>query len=302
MEHKLDLHALSDFNLVAVHGGFGRASRRSGRAKATLSRRVAELEQSLGVRLIERGGRSLRLTEEGRTLHERTQGLLAEIAEVREAIVLGAATPRGRLRVSAPTLFAQIALGRIGARFALAYPEVQLEIVAEDRLVDPVDEGYDVVIRVDPAPDQLLVGRSFLRDERLVVAPPGMVLATRPKAGAREIPVRAVLLSATRADVLWRMRSGQGVSVHLRPEPVLRLSSLSMVRDAVVAGAGVALLPKMLVADDVASGRMLQWGQQEGPAVEIWALHSSRRLVGAKVRAFLEVLERSFPKKVFSGR
>ncbi len=302
MERKLDLHALSDFNLVAVHGGFGRASRRSGRAKATLSRRVAELEQSLGVRLIERGGRSLRLTEEGRTLHERTQGLLAEIAEVREAIVVGAATPRGRLRVSAPTLFAQIALGRIGARFALAYPEVQLEIVAEDRLVDPVDEGYDVVIRVDPAPDQLLVGRSFLRDERLVVAPPGMALAARPKGGAREIPVRAVLLSATRPDVLWRMRSGQGVSVHLRPEPVLRLSSLSMVRDAVLAGAGVALLPKMLVADDVASGRMLQWGQQEGPAVEIWALHSSRRLVGAKVRAFLEVLERSFPKKVFSGR
>jgi DNA-binding transcriptional LysR family regulator len=298
----VDLHALSDFNLVAVHGGFGRASRRSGRAKATLSRRVAELEQSLGVRLIERGGRSLRLTEEGRTLHERTQGLLAEIAEVREAIVLGAATPRGRLRVSAPTLFAQIALGRIGARFALAYPEVQLEIVAEDRLVDPVDEGYDVVIRVDPAPDQLLVGRSFLRDERLVVAPPGMALPARPKGGAREIPVRAVLLSATRPDVLWRMRSGQGVSVHLRPEPVLRLSSLSMVRDAVLAGAGVALLPKMLVADDVASGRMLQWGQQEGPAVEIWALHSSRRLVGAKVRAFLEVLERSFPTKVFSGR
>ena len=302
VEQTVDLQALTDFNLVAAHGGFGRASRHCGRAKATLSRRVAELEQSLGVRLIERGGRELRLTDEGRTLHERTQGLLAEIAEVREAIVLGAATPRGRLRVSAPTLFAQIALGRIGARFALAYPEVQLEIVAEDRLVDPVDEGYDVVIRVDPAPDQLLVGRSFLRDERWVVAPPGMALAARPKGGAREIPVRAVVLSTTRPDVLWRMTSGQGVSVHLRPQPVLRLSSLSMVRDAVLAGAGVALLPKMLVADDVASGRMVQWGPQEGPAVEIWALHSSRRLVGAKVRAFLEVLERSFPKKVFSGR
>jgi len=302
VEQTVDLQALTDFNLVAAHGGFGRASRHSGRAKATLSRRVAELEQSLGVRLIERGGRELRLTDEGRTLHERTQGLLAEIAEVRETIVLGAATPRGRLRVSAPTLFAQIALGRIGARFALAYPEVQLEIVAEDRLVDPVDEGYDVVIRVDPAPDQLLVGRSFLRDERWVVAPLGMALAARQKGGAREIPVRAVVLSTTRPDVLWRMTSGRGMSVHLRPEPVLRLSSLSMVRDAVLAGAGVALLPKMLVADDVASGRMVQWGQQEGPAVQIWALHSSRRLVGAKVRAFLEVLERSFPKKVFSGR
>jgi DNA-binding transcriptional LysR family regulator len=300
MEHSMDLQALTDFNLVAAHGGFGRASRRSGRAKATLSRRVAELEQSLGARLIERGGHTLRLTEEGQTLHERTQGLLAEIAEAAEAVVLGASIPRGRLRVSAPTLFAHIALGRIGARFALAYPEVQLEIVAEDRRVDPVEDGYDLVIRVDPAPDQLLVGRPFLRDERLIVASPEFGRPVRPKEGAKETPVRAVLLSAARADVLWHMTSERRPTVHLRPEPVLRLSSLSMVRDAVLASAGAALLPKMLVADDIAAGRLVRWGKQEGPAVEIWALHSSRRLVGAKVRAFLEVLEQAFPKKIFS--
>jgi DNA-binding transcriptional LysR family regulator len=295
----MDLQALTDFNLVAVHGGFGRASRLSGRAKATLSRRVAELEQSLGARLIERGGHTLRLTEEGRALHERTQGLLSEIAEAGEAIALGASTPRGRLRVSAPTLFAHVALGRIGARFALAYPEVRLEIVAEDRIVDPVDDGYDLVIRVDPSPDQLLVGRPFLRDERLVVASPGMERPARPKGEAREIPVRAVLLSATPADGVWRMRSGNGTTMLLRPEPVLRLSSLWMLRDAVLAGAGAAMLPKMLVADDIASGRLVQWGKQEGPAVEIWALHSSRRLVGVKIRAFLEVVEQSFPAKTF---
>jgi DNA-binding transcriptional LysR family regulator len=85
----------------------------------------------------------------------------------------------------------------------------------------------------------------------------------------------------------------------LRPEPVLRLSSLWMLRDAVLAGAGAAMLPKMLVADDIASGRLVQWGKQEGPAVEIWALHSSRRLVGVKIRAFLEVVEQSFPAKTF---
>jgi DNA-binding transcriptional LysR family regulator len=299
LEHPLDLQALSDFNLVAVHGGFGRASRLSGRAKATLSRRVAELEQSLGARLIERGGHTLRLTEEGRTLHERTQGLLSEIAEAGEAIALGASTPRGRLRVSAPTLFAHVALGRIGARFALAYPEVRLEIVAEDRIVDPVDDGYDLVIRVDPSPDQLLVGRPFLRDERLVVASPGMARPARPKGAGTEIPVRAVLLSTAPAAVVWRMRSGNGATILLRPEPVLRLSSLWMLRDAVLAGAGAAMLPKMLVADDIASGRLMQWGTQEGPSVEIWALHSSRRLVGVKIRAFLEVVEQTFPAKIY---
>src|SRR5690349_3989127 len=99
---KMDLQALSDFDLVAAHGGFGRAARVSGRSKATLSRRVAELEQDLGVRLIERGSQSLRLTDEGRGLHERTRGLLSEIAEAGEAVVLGASMPKGRLRVSAP--------------------------------------------------------------------------------------------------------------------------------------------------------------------------------------------------------
>jgi DNA-binding transcriptional LysR family regulator len=300
MEHHMDLQALTDFNLVATHGGFGRASRRSGRAKATLSRRVAELEQNLGARLLERGGHTLRLTEEGRTLHERTQGLLTEIREAAEAVALGASTPRGRLRVSAPTLFAHAALGRIAARFALAYPEVRLEIVAEDRRVDPVDDGYDLVIRVDPAPDQLLVGRPFLRDERLIVASPEVARPSRSKGGPKEIPVRAVLMSAAHPDVVWQMRAENRVTVYFRPEPILRLSSLSMVRDAAVAGAGAALLPKMLVADDIAAGRLVQWGKQEGPVVDIWALYSSRRLVGAKVRAFLEVLEQAFPKKVFS--
>jgi DNA-binding transcriptional LysR family regulator len=80
---------------------------------------------------------------------------------------------------------------------------------------------------------------------------------------------------------------------------VLRFSSLLMVRDAVLAGAGVALLPKLLVAEDVASGRLAQWGTQDGTAVEIWALQSSRRLVGAKVRAFLDVLDQTFPGRTF---
>ena len=294
----MDLQGLSDFNLVAAHGGFGRAARFSGRSKATLSRRVAEFEQSLGVRLIERGSLSLRLTEEGRTLQERTEGLLSEIAEAGEMVALGASTPRGRLRVSAPVVLAHVALGRIAARFALAYPEVQLEIVAEDRLVDPVEDGYDLIIRIDPAPDERLVGRRFLSDERLIVAPPDMprpLRTTRSEGSA----VRAVVLTASSPNAVWRVGSGPCRDIVLTPQPTLRLSSLLMVRDAVLAGAGAALLPKLLVADDIAAGRLAYWGTQSGPPVEIWALQSSRRLVGAKVRAFLDVVDAAFPEKVF---
>ena len=94
----MDLLALADFNLVARHGGFGRAARASGRPKATPSRRVAELESSLDLRLIERGGHTLKLTEEGRALHERTGALLTEIDETAAAIASGGNEPRGRLR------------------------------------------------------------------------------------------------------------------------------------------------------------------------------------------------------------
>jgi DNA-binding transcriptional LysR family regulator len=246
LEQIMDLQALADFNLVAAHGGFGRASRISGRPKATLSRRVGELELSLGVRLIERGTHALRLTEEGRALHGRTEGLLSEIAEAGEAVALGASTPRGRLRVSAPMVFAHAALGWIGARFAAAYPEVQLEIVAEDRKVDPVEDGYDLVIRIDPSPDEGLVGRRFLNDERLIVAPPKMPRPMALSDGLTESSVKAVLLTATSSDAVWRVRTEKRGGILLRPEPILRLSSLLMVHDAVLAGAGAALLPKLL--------------------------------------------------------
>lgn len=295
----MDLDALADFNLVASHGGFGRASRASGRPKATLSRRVTDLEQSLGVRLIERGTQTLRLTEEGRSLHERTEGLLSEIVEAGESVASRAPTPRGRLRVSAPVVLAHVALNRMAVRFASAYPEVQLEIIAEDRRVDLVEDGYDLVIRIDPPQDERLVGRRILEDERLVVASPEVPIPTAPPNGPGELDVPAVMLTTTRSDVVWRIRGGKAGEISLKPHPALRFSSLLMVREAVLAGAGVALLPKLLVAGDIAKQRLTLWGTHDAPSVAIWALQSSRRLMSAKVQAFLSVLSETFPNKTF---
>lgn len=291
----MDLKALTDFALVASHGGFGRASRVSGRSKATLSRRVTELEQSLGVRLIERGTQSLRLTEEGRALFERTQGPLAEIAEAQEVVTLGASTPRGRLRVSAPVVLAHVTLGQVAARFALAYPDVQLEIDADDRKRDPVEDGFDLVIRVNPSPDERLVGRRILDDQRWVVAHPQISM---PAVDA-DTAVPGVIYSRTPDDLAWQFHSPAGEPLNLSVREALRLSSLLMVHQAVRAGVGVAMLPKLLVEEDVRSGKLVHWGTDDRPPVEIWALRNSRRLVGAKVRAFLDVLEQAFPRRAF---
>ncbi len=292
----MDLLALADFNLVATHGGFSLASRMTGRPKATLSRRVSELEDSLGVRLIERGTRSLRLTEAGAALHARTQGLLSEIAGAGETISAGLDHPRGPLRISAPVLFAHAALGRIAAGFAAAHPDVRLEVTAEDRLVDPVEEGYDIVIRVNPAPDARLVGRCFLRNEALLVAPPSMRNPAEIEGCGAGFPVRAVVRGNVPAAAIWHIRN-DARRIDYVPDAILRLSSQMMVRDAVVAGAGAALLPQSMVASDLAARRLACWGVAEGRQTALWALHTSRRLVSSKVAAFLSYLGEAFPNE-----
>ena len=285
----IDLAALADFNLVASHGGFGLASRATRRPKATLSRKVSELEAHLGVRLIDRGSRTLRLTPEGRALHERTQGPLAEIGEAEQAVASGASVPSGLLRISAPIVLAHVLLPQVAAAFVRAYPQVMLEIVAEDRKVDPVEDNYDLVIRINPDPDERLVGRRIREDERLLVAAPDRPDLLQGAPGDAAIAVPAVGHVATAADALWRIRTDRGVHV-LRPEIRLRFSSFLMVQDAVLAGAGVALMPKLLVARHVAAGALVVWGVNDGPKVEIWALQNSRRLSSSKIRAFLDRL------------
>ena len=159
----MDLNALADFALVATNGGLGKASRASGKSKATLSRRISDLEEQLGVRLIERSARGLKLTEAGELLMARTEGPMHDVLEAMTATQEGLSAPRGRLRVASPVLFAQLAMGRICAEFCAAYPEVTVEVVAEDRLADLVEEQFDAAIRVNPRPDSSLeIGRAHV--------------------------------------------------------------------------------------------------------------------------------------------
>ncbi|SDA24544.1 LysR family transcriptional regulator [Sphingomonas sp. NFR15] len=284
----MDLLALADFNLVARHGGFGKASRAAGRPKATLSRRVADLEAGLDLRLFERGARALKLTEEGRALFERTAQLLSELDETAAAIASGGHSPRGRLRISAPLLFSQTAMGKLAAGFALKYPEVRLEVTTEDRPVDMIEEAYDLVIRVNPEPDDGLVGRIFLRDRLVVVAGPGLV----PQADGAPVP--AVVRGAAEPVGAWDITTATG-RAKIAVRPVLSLSSLVMVRDAVRTGLGVGRLPISLVSHDLAEGRLVHLGDADAPEIALWALYPTRRLLSARVSAFLDYLKDAFP-------
>jgi DNA-binding transcriptional LysR family regulator len=285
----MDINARVDFQLVAAHGSFGRASRETGRAKATLSRRVAELEEELGVRLVERGTQRLTVTEAGQLLLQRSEGPLREIAEAMTQAREGSSAPRGRLRIAAPLVFSQLALGRLVALFQAAHPQVEVEVVAEDRRVDLVEEHFDLCIRINPDEDGSLVGRCFARDSLALVAAPGLPMP-RARAGKTHA-VPAVVMPTFRDGDLWPLRAGK---LLIAPQPVLRLSSLLMVKDAACAGAGAALLPWSVAGALVQAGQLKLWGKLGGE-VELWVLHTSRRLQSPKVRAFVDFLCQQYP-------
>lgn len=277
----MDLSSVNDFNLVARHGGFGAASRATGTAKATLSRRVRELEESLNVRLIERGTRPLRLTEDGAALHARTEAPFGAIDEALQNIKAGLNRPSGRLRISAPLLFASLSLGPLAAAFLAAYPDVLLEVSTDDSFVDLRDGEFDIVIRANPRPDSELVGRCFLNNPLVLVAPPGLA---RPPEG---VAFPAVMRTGMVDGDAWPVVDADGATRILQPRAVLRLSSPLSIRDAALAGAGAAMVPLSIVADDIASGRLVNWGASTRPPIEVWVLHASRRLVSPKVNAFV---------------
>ena len=289
----MDLETVSAFALVAANGSVTRASRVSGRPKASLSRQIMALEANLGVRLFERGPRSIHLTAEGEQLHARTASPLAEIEEAAELLRDGRSQPRGRLRINVPVIFGQLLMGRLAGDFTKAFPEVTLEVTVDDREVDPVVEGFDIVVRINPHTDAALVGRCFARDRMLIVAAPSLTPPWSAGDSRDEARVPAIVRNAVASSAIWHIAEDQGREIAIRQ--VLQLPSLQMVRDAVATGVGAAKLPRVLVADDLASGRLVCWGTAAGPPTELWALHVSRRIPSAKVKAFMRSLDIAFP-------
>lgn len=284
----MDLHALSDFNAVVTHGGFGRASRATGRPKASLSRHVMQLEEAMGVRLLQRGSGALMLTEEGQALHASTGRLLAEIEEAADVVGMTSRRPSGRLRISAPTFLAYETMGRLTAAYIDEYPDVRIEVIAEDRFVDLIAEDYDVVIRANPAPDTALAGRCFLRGPQVVVASPEIADALKDDSAVPAVG----LLSSPDNDV-WRIESAQGTRT-LHPRTVARFSSISMVRDAALASAGAAVMTEYLARAALQNGRLVNLGALRDRSVEVWALYATRRQLSPKISAFVKLLTETY--------
>lgn len=286
----MDMNAVTSFLAVAEHGGYALAGRALDLPKSTLSRKVAMLERDLGVRLFERTSRRFRLTLEGRELQQRARPLLAEWGDIAEQLKSKDAPLSGSLRVSVPVLFGYRLLGRAAAAFAAAHPGVKLDVVVDDRHVDLLREGFDAALRVNPRPDSELAGRLLMKSSLVLVA--SKTLAEKmgyPDTPAQNRTWPAVVRSNWGDRGIWQIETEIG-TVDVRADVKLSLSSPIAIRDAVLAGAGAAYLPKPFASDDLASGRLIKLGKRSGPADEVWILHASGRLPSRRLVAFMDTL------------
>jgi DNA-binding transcriptional LysR family regulator len=285
--------------LAQVHkaGSLSAAARVLDVPKATLSRRLAALETSIGARLFVPGASRMTLTELGEQLAERAARHDDDIAETREWLASREATPQGRLRVSVPAEFAMLLLADSFARFVRRYPKVELEIDTTPRRVDLFNEPYDVAVRMGPVDEPELVARRYMLMERGLYASPVYLQARpAPQSPADLAEHDFVVLSQARDASKRKLQNGSQV-VEIALQGPLEANSIGLVLALTRAGGGIGSFPYGMVAADVEAGMLVpvlpDWSYEPLP---VHLLTASRRLMPAKTRAFIDHLFETAPE------
>ncbi|WP_343714361.1 LysR family transcriptional regulator [Inquilinus sp.] len=291
-----DLNDYVYFAEVVAHGGFAPAGRALHQPKSKLSRRIARLEARLGVRLIERSTRRFQVTEVGRAFYERCRAIMLD-AEQAEAVVAQAqAEPHGRVRFSCPTGLVEI-LAPIIPLYLARFPKVRLQMIAIDRPVDLIAERIDVALRVRTAltGDAALTMRSLGRSRRILVAAPRVAKQAGSSLEAlASLPTLATVDDAD--EIEWHLEHSGGAAHVLRHSPRMSCSDFGAIREAAVAGLGVALLPDHSCRDHLEAGHLIrvfpEWSGYEGI---VHLVFTTRRGLPPAVRGFIDHLAATYP-------
>jgi DNA-binding transcriptional LysR family regulator len=288
----MDLNEIVVFAKVVETGGFTAAAAALGLPKSTVSRKVAQLEERLDARLLQRSSRKLGLTEVGRAYYERCQRIVADIAAAEQLVADLQESPRGLLRVTAPVDVGGQYLGGLIAEFLAGQPEIAVELLLTDRVVDLIEERLDLGVRFGPLPDSNLVARRLGGIRTYLVASPAYLARRGAPAHPDDLAahdlVGFVPVSRLRR---WRLAGPRGMRVELSLPGRLTTNGMFAVRDAVRAGLGITLLGDFAVAEDLAAGRLARvlpgWHGDDG---ELFAVYPSTRNASPKLKAFLAFL------------
>lgn len=291
----MDVHGMRVFARVAALSNISAAASELEMTPGNVSKRLQTLENSLGVRLFDRNTRMIRITEEGEMLLRSVTRILAEIDEVRECLAESATHPRGTLRVTAPA-----ALGRSIrpwiCEFQQKHPNVSLDLNLTDRIVDILEEGYDVAIRTGPLPDSQLIAKRLAPDKYFILASPGYIEKNGRPLTPNDLANHNCLVLSDHS--VWRFSNGES-DVSVRVSGTLSSNSTEMLIEAAHYGLGIVRISGMKTHDLIEDRQLVPVLEDYEVAGDtaIWALFPSSRHISPKVRVFLDFFAAKFRRR-----
>jgi len=290
------LTGMAVFATVVEAGSFTAAAGKLGQSKSAVSKAVTRLEDRLGARLLNRTTRQLSLTEMGRAYYERAARVVAEAEEAELAVTRLQTAPRGTLRVNAPFTFGNRHLGPALPDFANRYPELTIDLTLNDRRVDVVEEGYDLVIRVGQLQDSALIARRITQSHRALCASPAYWDRAGRPSRVEELSDHACLIYSYVYDATaWRFERTDGSTIAVPVSGPLHANNGDLILHAAIAGLGIARLPAFICGEALADGRLEEATCDIRPPTDgIHALYPANRHLSAKVRAFVDFLVERF--------
>ncbi len=295
--------ALQTFIRVVDAGSFSVAAARMDTAKSAVSRRIADLEGHLGVRLLNRTTRSLSLTDGGRTLYQRALRLVADLEEMEATLSTEASIIKGSLRVAAPLSFGLLHLGPAINDFTARHPEVRLLIDFNDRMVDLVEEGFDLAVRIARLEDSSLIARKLTPIREVVCASPAYLQRHGTPQSPDELEKHVCLRYTNLPDSPWEYRGPDGRQGSVRIRARLEANNGDFLRDAAIAGEGVIRQPTFIVYKAIENGELVRLlSEYTWSEINAYAVYPSARHLSRRVRAFVEFLQTRFGEEPYWDR
>ena len=279
---------------VVSRQGFARAADTLDTSPANVTRYIAELESHLGTRLLNRHSRKLSLTESGEALYERARAILADVDEAEAVSSSATLRPQGRLRINAPVSFGLLHLASRWPLFARHHPAVELDVSLIDRVVDVVDEGFDMAIRISRAGSSTHAARKLAASRNVVCASPGYLREHGTPKTPAELAAHACIVYAYVGSE-WHFQSDDGRPHDVRVRAVMQTNNGDTATAAALAGLGIVWQPTFLIGAHLRAGRLVPLLPGfHVPDIDILAVYPSRRHLSAKVRAMIDFLTDEF--------
>ena len=299
-----DLNDLYYFSAVVEHGGYAAAERALGIPKSRLSRRIAQLESDLGVRLLQRSTRRFAVTDIGHSVFRHAQAMLASAQAARDTVDRASSTPRGQVRVSVPVTIAQEIMPKVLPAFLERYPDVRVQVHVSNRRIDLINEGFDVALRVRSKLDEdgNLILRGFGESRELLLASPGYLARHGRPSRPADLKDHAVLMiNEDEFHQRWELHGPDGMVENVDIKPRLVGFDFPMLKRLAMSNMGITMLPEMVCADAVRDGDLEvvlpDWQLTQGI---VHAVFPSRRGMLPAVRVFIDHLAQTVPAALLS--